>query len=188
LSPQAPEKTVVTACTPAARRDAKRTALVVFSTKGDTTMKKIAIVSVSSLVALTTTVTAAAAVKDPFADPYPHPRAKTHIVIQIDRQDPLTEKLVLHNTANMLKYYGKRNIQAEVVAYGPGIDLLLRHNKNAGEVRRLTRQGVMFAACENTMRGMHITRNQLNPAAHPVPSGAVAVVKRQQQGWAYLRP
>ena len=134
------------------------------------------------------TTAAFAATTDPFADPYPHPQAKAHVVIQVDRKDPLSEKLALHNTANLLKYFGKNNVQAEVVAYGPGIDLLLKKNKNADAVKKLTRQGVMFAACENTMHALHITRSQLNSDAHPVPSGAVAIIKREQQGWAYVRP
>ncbi|HKK14019.1 MAG TPA: DsrE family protein [Gammaproteobacteria bacterium] len=131
---------------------------------------------------------ASAANAKAFADPYPHPDAVIHTVIQIDRKDPLTEKLVLHNTANLLKYYGDKRIQAEVVAYGPGIDLLMKNNANAAEIKRLTDKGVMFAACENTMHALHITRSELNADAHPVPSGAVAVLKRQQQGWEYLRP
>jgi len=64
----------------------------------------------------------------------------------------------------------------------------MKNNKHAAEVKKLTGEGVMFAACENTMRAMHITKAQLNTSADPVPSGAVAIVKREQQGWQYLRP
>ncbi len=125
---------------------------------------------------------------DPFADPYPHPHAVAHVVIQDSSSSARTEGLVIHNAANMLKFYGPKRVEIEVVAYGPGIDLLMKDNGHAGEIRKLTKQGVMFAACENTMHHMHITRSQLNPAAHPVPSGAVAIIKRQQAGWEYLRP
>lgn len=130
----------------------------------------------------------ALAATDPFANPNPHPQAATHIVVQITQKSPGTENMVLHNVANILKFYGPENVETEVVAYGPGIDLLMRNNKNAAEIQKLTQQGVMFAACENTMHAMHITKAQLNQSAFPVPSGAVAIVKREQQGWQYLRP
>jgi intracellular sulfur oxidation DsrE/DsrF family protein len=128
------------------------------------------------------------AADDPFANPNPHPQANTHIVIQINQKNPLSENIVLHNVANILKFYGPKQVEAEVVAYGPGLDLLMKDNEHAEEIQKLTQQGVMFAACENTMHAMHITKAQLNVSAHPVPSGAVAIVKRQQQGWQYLRP
>jgi intracellular sulfur oxidation DsrE/DsrF family protein len=130
----------------------------------------------------------ALAATDPFANPNPHPQANTRIVIQITQKSPGTESMVLHNVANILKFYGPEKVETEVVAYGPGIDLLMGKNKNAAQVQKLTQQGVMFAACENTMRAMHITKAQLNRSAYPVPSGAVAIVKREQQGWQYLRP
>ena len=125
---------------------------------------------------------------DPFANPNPHPQANTHIVIQITQKSPGAENMVLHNVANLLKFYGPKQLETEVVAYGPGIDLLMKNNKHAAEVKKLTQQGVMFAACENTMHAMHITKTQLNKSADPVPSGAVAIIKREQQGWQYLRP
>lgn len=128
------------------------------------------------------------AATDPFANPNPHPGADTHIVIQITQKNPTTETIVLHNVANILKFYGPQKVETEVVAYGPGIDLLMKNNKHADEIKKLTDQGVMFAACENTMHAMHITKKQLNSSADPVPSGAVAIVKREQQGWEYLRP
>jgi intracellular sulfur oxidation DsrE/DsrF family protein len=130
----------------------------------------------------------AMAAADPFANPNPHPQASTHIVLQITQKTPQTEKIVLHNVANILKFYGPQKVETEVVAYGPGIDLLLKKNKNNAEVEKLSKQGVMFAACENTMHAMHINKAQLNKSATPVPSGAVAIVKREQQGWQYLRP
>lgn len=130
----------------------------------------------------------ALAASDPFANPNPHPQAKTHIVIQITQKDARSENLVLHNVANLLKFYGPQQVETEVVAYGPGIDLLMKKNKHSGDINKLAQQGVMFAACENTMHAMHITKAQLNPSADPVPSGAVAIIKREQEGWQYLRP
>jgi intracellular sulfur oxidation DsrE/DsrF family protein len=150
-------------------------------------MLKNKIMFVFSLISLATSGMAMAEA-DPFANPNPHPGANTHIVIQITEKNPVAENIVLHNVSNILKFYGPKQVETEVVAYGPGIDLLMKKNKHAAEVKKLTRQGVMFAACENTMHALHITKVQLNQSADPVPSGAVAIIKREQQGWQYLKP
>ena len=49
-------------------------------------------------------------------------------------------------------------------------------------------QGVKIVACENTMHGQHLTPADMLPAIGYVPSGVGELLKRQQQGWAYVRP
>jgi intracellular sulfur oxidation DsrE/DsrF family protein len=38
------------------------------------------------------------------------------------------------------------------------------------------------------MRGQKLTKPDMLPGVGYVPAGVVAIVQRQQQGWAYLRP
>ena len=84
---------------------------------------------------------------------------------------------------NMLKAV-KTGFEIEVVCHGDGIGLLVKdQSKYAAEVERLSKEGVRFAACENTMRDRSITKDQLLPAVVTVPSGAVEVVGKQQDGW-----
>jgi intracellular sulfur oxidation DsrE/DsrF family protein len=37
------------------------------------------------------------------------------------------------------------------------------------------------------MRGHHLTRDQLNPQAGSVPSGVAHLIRRQNEGYAYIR-
>ena len=48
------------------------------------------------------------------------------IVIQVDTADPATMNLALGNAINAKKYYDtqKEPVNIEIVAYGPGIDML----------------------------------------------------------------
>ena len=48
--------------------------------------------------------------------------------------------------------------------------------------------GVRFAACENTMRDKSIPKEGLLPGVVTVPSGAVEIVRKQQNGYGYFRP
>ena len=49
------------------------------------------------------------------------------------------------------------------------------------------KSGVQVNACQNTMNGMKFTPADMLPDIGYVPSGVVEVMKKQQQGWAYIR-
>lgn len=53
--------------------------------------------------------------------------------------------------------------------------------------RMLSEDGVVFAACENTMQKMNVTKEQLLPFVVTVDSGVAQVVRRQEQGWSYIK-
>ena len=50
------------------------------------------------------------------------------------------------------------------------------------------RNGVAVQACENTMRNQKLVRADMHPGVGYVPAGVVQIIKRQQDGGAYLRP
>jgi len=117
-----------------------------------------------------------------------HDFAQHRLVMQISDGSELAQKLVLNNVANVLKSYGVDMVHVEVVAFGPGIRLLLKNNVNSDTLKSLQEQGVEFAACGNTMHALHLTNADLNPAATPVPGGIVEIMTREEQGWSYIRP
>jgi len=43
-------------------------------------------------------------------------------------------------------------------------------------------------ACENTMKGQKLARRDMLGSVGYVSAGVVAIMQRQQQGWAYIRP
>ena len=48
--------------------------------------------------------------------------------------------------------------------------------------------GVTVSACENTMRGQKLVKADMLDGIAYVPAGVVEIMRKQQQGWAYLRP
>ena len=76
-----------------------------------------------------------------------------------------------------------------VVCHGAGIDLLVKEkSQHADEVERLIKEKVRFAACENTLRDKSIPKENLLPGVTTVPSGAVEVIRKQQEGYGYFKP
>jgi len=117
-----------------------------------------------------------------------HAFAKHKLVMSISNPGKGRQQLVLNNTVNILKAFGQDNIRVEIVAFGPGLKMLLKNNKHSKEIKALKAEGVEFAACHNTMLAMHVTKAQLNTAATVVPGGIVELVRREEQGWSYVKP
>jgi intracellular sulfur oxidation DsrE/DsrF family protein len=82
-----------------------------------------------------------------------------------------------------------------VVAHGPGIDFLLDGAKDkngdsyATAVQDLSKRGVQFRICNNTLEARKIDRKRVIPEATVVPSGIAEVSRLQtQEGYAYIKP
>ncbi|MCX6367249.1 MAG: DsrE family protein [Armatimonadetes bacterium] len=52
----------------------------------------------------------------------------------------------------------------------------------------LAQRGVKLVLCENTMRGAKLGKRDLMPFASTVSSAMGELVKRQTDGWSYLKP
>ena len=52
----------------------------------------------------------------------------------------------------------------------------------------LFRSNVKVIACENTMRNQKLVKTDMHPASRFEASGVVTLMRRQGEGWAYIRP
>jgi len=112
----------------------------------------------------------------------------TRVVVQVSEADPARWNLVLNNVKNLQDDLGADKVSVEIVAYGPGIGMLKFDAPTNSRVSELVKAGVTIDACENTMRNQKLARADMHPNVSYVPAGVVQIVKRQQEGWAYLRP
>lgn len=109
-------------------------------------------------------------------------------VIHVNFADAERQKHGLKNVTNILKEV-KGAAEIEVVCHGAGIELVVKDKgTHADEVARLIKEGVTFAACENTLRDKSIPKGSLLPGVVTVPSGAVEVIRKQQDGFGYFKP
>lgn len=120
-----------------------------------------------------------------------HSMADHKIVFQISSSDPVTQNLVLNNAVNIRKHYGPDNVDVVVVAYGPGLTLLTKANKQAERVKSLAVSGITFDACHNTMKAMEKKTGKmpvLTDGVKVVPAGIAQIVELQEKGYKYIRP
>ncbi|HTY67337.1 MAG TPA: DsrE family protein [Alphaproteobacteria bacterium] len=127
------------------------------------------------------------------ADKRPH-----RIAIQVDQNDAAVMNLALNNASNVIEYYRSKgeDVQVEIVAYGPGLNML---REDTSPVKDRIRQikdvsfpsDIKFAACNNTKEGMEKHEGHkitIVPQAQIVPSGVVELMELQENGWSYVRP
>ncbi len=113
---------------------------------------------------------------------------RNRIVIQMSDNDPAKWNLALNNARNLQEDVGAANVDLEIVAYGPGISMLKLESPVAARVADAMKAGVQVLACENTMRGQKLIKDDMAPGIGYVPAGVTEIMKKQQEGWAYLRP
>ena len=122
------------------------------------------------------------------AAPAPATTAEKHrVVFQVTADGDEQWEAVIGNVENLRAAFGPENTQVQVVAHGKGLGMLLATNAALRERMQKLNDGVVFAACENTMRKKKVTKEQLLPFVTTVDSGVAEVVRKQEQGWSYIK-
>ncbi len=114
--------------------------------------------------------------------------AQSKLVIQVSDAEPAKWNLALNNARNVQEELGAKNVEIEIVAYGPGLGMLKKDAVTSGRIDEASLAGIKVVACENTMRNLKLTRADIHAAASYAPSGVVQLMQRQSQGWSYIRP
>ena len=119
------------------------------------------------------------------------PFAEHRIVLQLSDNDPRKQALVISIAYNLLKLYDPDKVAIEVVAFGPGIDLLRTGNDNRKLIESLVAQGVRFDVCLNTVDTIEREtgkRPDIIPAAIPVQVGVGQILSLTENGYTLVRP
>jgi intracellular sulfur oxidation DsrE/DsrF family protein len=114
--------------------------------------------------------------------------AKHRVIFQVSDNDPARWQLALNNARNVQTDLGKQNVQIEIVAYGPGIEMMKAESKVAGGLAGALDTSVGLIACENTMQNNKVSRDDMYAGIGFVQAGVTHLMKRQKEGWAYIRP
>ncbi|MGV8933893.1 MAG: DsrE family protein [Gallionellaceae bacterium] len=114
---------------------------------------------------------------------------KEKVVFQVSDNDPAKWNLALNNAKNVQQSLGGVDkSEVEIVAYGPGINMLKSDSAVGNRVEEAKKAGVSVVACQNTMKGMKLTDADMLPNTSYVPAGVVELMHKQKEGYAYIRP
>jgi intracellular sulfur oxidation DsrE/DsrF family protein len=121
----------------------------------------------------------------------PAPQAtaeKQKVVFQVSAGDPKIWNLTLNNAKNVQQELGAQNADIEIVVYGPGIGMLKFDSAVANGIDEAVGSGVKIVACENTMKALKLTKDDMLASVGYVPAGVIELMKKQKEGYAYIRP
>lgn len=120
--------------------------------------------------------------------PMTQQQQRQKVVFQVSDADPAKWNLALNNARNVQQDLGKDKVEVEIVAYGPGLGMLKADSKVAARLAQALDNSVGLMACENTMRNTKVKRDDMYGGISYVDAGVVHLMKRQHEGWSYIRP
>ncbi len=113
------------------------------------------------------------------------------VVIQVSTDDPRTQNIAMNNAVNLQKALGQDNVIIEIVAYGPGLQMLTPDSPASKRVPNLALQDITFSACGNTKAKMEKKSGKkvkLVEGVEMVQAGVLRIIELQEQGYSYIRP
>ena len=112
--------------------------------------------------------------------------AKHRVVFQVNEDDSRKWNTILANINNVQEELGR--VEITVVAIGPGLGMLKADALTANGVQDAMAAGVRFVACGNTMKSLHLTKDDMIDGIAYARAGYVEIMRLQKLGHAYLRP
>ena len=111
------------------------------------------------------------------------------VVFHLDEPSRGRADQVFKNIENLLADLGENSVDVELVANGGGVKALVKGpDSRADQVDQLAAKGVRFVACANSLSMLGIAKESLLESVDVVSAGVAELVKKQAEGWAYLRP
>jgi intracellular sulfur oxidation DsrE/DsrF family protein len=124
-----------------------------------------------------------------YADPKPSIDNPRQIVFSVTEDTPRALDHILSVANNVLKFYGPEKVEMKIVAYSKGLALLYKKNRKiAVRVDALMQYDVEFVACGNTMRTLHVKKEDLIDGSVIVTAGVVELLESVKAGWIYIKP
>lgn len=115
-------------------------------------------------------------------------KAKHRVVFQLSEpKGPAWGELTVHVNNLLANLINDGGAEVEIVFFGAGLNMLRKTNVEYEQrFRQFLGHGVTFAACQNSMGAMKLTKEDLFPFTTQVRSGVVEVVQKQEAGWSYI--
>lgn len=115
-----------------------------------------------------------------------------NILFHIDENDKW--KTVLDNVSNVIKFCSEEDEPFKIKVVSNGAAVLTLKEKAAAnlnmanEFEELSKKGVVLAACRNSLNKFAIAESDLLPFVQVVPAAVIEIAKKQEAGYAYIRP
>jgi uncharacterized protein len=108
------------------------------------------------------------------------------IVFQLTTADTMAHKALMKQLGNITSV--EPNTKIEVVCHGPGLDMLRNDNSIVGgKIKEFEGKGIVFNACEFSMKERNVSREQILAGVAFVKAGIIYIVNKQNEGYNYIK-
>lgn len=115
-----------------------------------------------------------------------NPNPEHKIIFQLTSGDTTAHKQLMKQFNNILSVSPTTKI--EVVCHGAGLDILVSGKTIVEDkIKTLAEKGVVFNACEFSIKERKVDRSKIISVSGFVPAGILEIVGKQEQGWSYIK-
>lgn len=115
-----------------------------------------------------------------------HTSAQLKAVWELPTGDTAIQAGVYRQVNNVLN--AAPDTKIEIVFHGNAVYALLNDTGYyKQEILKLHQRGVLFAVCNNSLKKRTIDPKRVLPQAFVVPSAFVEIIRKQQEGWSYIK-
>jgi intracellular sulfur oxidation DsrE/DsrF family protein len=108
------------------------------------------------------------------------------IIFQLTSNDTIVHKQLIKQFNNILSVSPSTKI--ELVCHGAGLDMLIVGKTIVEDkMKLLADKGVVFNACDFSIKERKIDRSKISSVSGFVPAGIIEIVTKQEQGWSYIK-
>ena len=108
------------------------------------------------------------------------------VVLHLQTGDTLVHRTVVAQINNLKK--SMPDLTIELVCHGPGLEFLLKEkSRYVNRLEKMKLKDVSVVGCEYTMSQRNYKKEDLVPFALTVPFGIAEIVKKEAEGWLYIK-
>jgi intracellular sulfur oxidation DsrE/DsrF family protein len=109
------------------------------------------------------------------------------VVFVITSPDPADWGGVLANIRNLRAGIKPETAQIELIAYSGGTAMLKKGSPVEKDILAAEADGAVVLACGNSMKHEQLTLADMVAGVAVTPSGVVELMRKQEQGWSYIK-
>lgn len=113
---------------------------------------------------------------------------QNRVVFHLSDGDASIWRQAFNNSRNVQRSFGKGNVAVALVINGNAIGVARADSAFAETLSEAVAAGIEVIVCENTMKERNIRREDMHKKLVYTPVGTLDIMKKQQEGWAYIKP
>ncbi|MBS1917308.1 MAG: DsrE family protein [Bacteroidetes bacterium] len=109
------------------------------------------------------------------------------VVFDLTSKDTLDQRSVVRWLNEISK--PNPNAKLEVVMYGQGFNFVLKDKSPYADViaKLAENKNISFKVCDISLKNNNVDRSQLLSCVQIVPDGIYEIIRKQKEGWGYIK-